>query len=172
MNRSKNIEQYWGLVDVVLDSLLATQSMRQYKYMREDLHSEGTIGLIRGLDNYKPMGAQKVTYLSLRIRGAILDYLKKNRRHEKPDVDINYIYETTPDESETYEEGDNALVEKYEPKDPINKAIYHRLIMGGASQMDIANEFGVSRTAIKLRKLRLLKSLKQKMLDNKEIELC
>lgn len=164
MTRREQIENYWGLVDVVLDSLLSQTDYRAYKYLRGELHSEGTVGLIKGIDTYKEgKGARRSSYYSLKIRGFILDYLRKERKHLSPDVDINTMGDIIADESEPYKESDGSLVAKYEPKHKIDNVIYHRILMGGSTCREIGDLFGVSKDNIKKRKRRLIVKLRKQM---------
>ena len=45
-------------------------------YLYQDLYSEGTLGLVEAARRYQPRNAKFVTYAYIRIRGAILNYLK------------------------------------------------------------------------------------------------
>ena len=52
---------------------------------REDLEHQGALGLLAALDNYDPgKGVKFETYASIRIRGAIIDYLRKQDLLSRP----------------------------------------------------------------------------------------
>ncbi len=52
---------------------------------REDLEHQGILGLLAALDNFDPdKGVKFETYASIRIRGAIIDYLRKQDLLSRP----------------------------------------------------------------------------------------
>ncbi len=52
---------------------------------REDLEHQGVLGLLAALDNFDPdKGVKFETYASIRIRGAIIDYLRKQDLLSRP----------------------------------------------------------------------------------------
>lgn len=52
---------------------------------REDLENQGALGLLSALDNFDPSkGVKFETYASIRIRGAIIDYLRKQDALSRP----------------------------------------------------------------------------------------
>ena len=52
---------------------------------REDLEHQGVLGLLAALDNFDPgKGVKFETYASIRIRGAIIDYLRKQDILSRP----------------------------------------------------------------------------------------
>jgi RNA polymerase sigma factor FliA len=52
---------------------------------REDLEHQGALGLLAALDNFDPgKGVKFETYASIRIRGAVIDYLRKQDLLSRP----------------------------------------------------------------------------------------
>jgi RNA polymerase sigma factor for flagellar operon FliA len=73
--RDQVIVRYIPIVKYVIGRL--NLSVRNRTEL-EDIHSAGIIGLIRALEDFKPeKNASFKTYATLRVRGHILDYLRK-----------------------------------------------------------------------------------------------
>lgn len=171
MKREDKIIKYYGLIEVILDKLLSIPYYKPFKYMRDDLHSEGMLGLIAAIDTYDVARETKeVTYISLKVRGYIINLIRKQRRYESPliDIDDKTLQNIAAEEEEEYVE-EYDLIEKYEPEDEINKAIYHRCIMGSTTCQAIADEFGINRDSAQKRKRRLLKRLKIQISNGEKI---
>lgn len=170
MNREGKIIKYYGLIDVILDKLLTVPYYHPYKYMRDDLHGEAVLGLIAAIDTYdKGRETKEVTYISLKVRGYIINLIRKQRKYESPLIDIDdKTLQNIPDEGEPYVEPDYELIDLNEPTDEINKAIYHRCLMGSTTCQSISDEFGISRDSVQKRKRRLLKRLKKQIIIGEE----
>ncbi len=169
-NRDIKILRYYGLVEVVIDRLLTKGYYKPFRRLRDDLIGEGQLGLIRAIDTFDPTkGAKITTYVSLKVRGYALDYIRKYRRITTPEVDIDnealqrkFMEELSYDPwSEVVMEEKFDLIDAHCPTDPINAEIYHRIIMGGLTCKQLAVELDVSLNSIKKRKKRLLLKLKK-----------
>ncbi len=171
-SREEKILRYYGLVEVVIDRLLSKGYYKPFRPLRDDLIGEGQLGLIQAIDTYDPSkGAKVVTYISLKVRGYALDFIRKHRRITTPEVDIDnealqrkFIEELSYDPwNEEEREERFELIDKYEPKDEINRKIYHLVVMGGLTCKELAEEFQVSLNCIKKRKKRFLIRLHKEM---------
>ena len=164
--RNDMIEAFYPLVHLVVDAMIAG-GYKKYRQHRDDLVSEGTIGLIKATEKYDPgKGASEVTYFSRGIRNHVKDYVVRFEKKSDPLVSIYNVEHLIPnEEEEEYVDPDFTLINKYEPKDPINKEIYHRILMGGMSNGDLAKELGVTKNTIRLRKRRLIKRLRDQMME-------
>jgi RNA polymerase sigma factor (sigma-70 family) len=166
--RDLTITKHFGLVEVIIDRLLSKGNYKTFRRLRDDLIGEGMLGLIMAVDTYDPdRGAKLTTYISLKVRGHALDYIRKYKRVTTPEVDIDnaalqrkYVEElsynpwTWEDVVEKFD-----LIDKHEPDDRVNRKIYHRIIMGGMTCKELAVELGQSLNSIKKRKKRLLTRL-------------
>lgn len=73
--RNEIIVKYMPLVKHIVKKLIVSDAA-QSEY--EDLISQGVIGLIDAIEKYQPSkGVKFETYATLRIRGEIIDYLRK-----------------------------------------------------------------------------------------------
>jgi RNA polymerase sporulation-specific sigma factor len=172
MSREELIGMHYGVVDIIVDKILSQEYYSQFKQMRDDLHSEGTIGMIKAIDNYdETRGAKLITYISLRIRGYVLNHIAKHIREVSPLVDIENIDSVSShdpfEEEVAIEQFD--LINKYEPKHLIDKEIYHRILMGGSTTREIANEFNITKNAIKKRKARLIAKLREQITEGERL---
>ena len=160
--RKRIIENYYPLVDVVIDKLLSLERYKSYRYLREDLVSEGYIGLIYGIDTYdKERGTKPVSYFSMCIRGRALNFIKKHTAISNATV---YIEDTNLDFQ--YEEGDYdedwvTFVDKYEPEDELEKRIYHEILMGSSTYQELATDMGLPRGTVCF----AVHSLKKKLIE-------
>lgn len=169
--RQRMITNYHGLVEVVVDKLLAHPNYQHFRFMRDDLLGEGYLGLILAIDTYKKgKGTTIVTYISMKVRGRSIDCIRKHKRLTTPLIDIGnttienltakeYDYE----EELVSEEAQYELIDQYEPKNEINKEIYHTQLMGSATNQEVADTFGVSINSIKKRKARMKSDLRDKL---------
>lgn len=170
--RKAEIEAYYPLVEVVVKALYKDKSFKQLIQFYGDLVGEGALGLIKGVESYDPdKNSSKVSWYSRKIRTEVLNYIKtfENNGRVPVDVCIDDI-EIAEEYKEPYEDPDFTLIDQYEPKDEINQAIYHRILMGNATQREIAEEFGVSKKAIEMRKRKLIIRLKKQMENNNVLE--
>lgn len=89
-NRDKTIEEYIPLVKYIASRIIIGKS----KYVEyEDLVSYGIIGLIDAMNKFDiSKGAKFSTYASIRIKGAILDELRKNSPLPKTALDKLSLY--------------------------------------------------------------------------------
>jgi RNA polymerase sigma factor (sigma-70 family) len=170
MTRDEKIVQYYGLIEVILDKLLTTPYYQQYRYMRDDLHGEGMLGLIDAIDTFDPeRKVKEVSYVSLKVRGYVINLIRKQRKYKAPLIDIdNRELENMAAPEPKEEEDDYTLVDRYEPTDTINKAVYNQCIMGTVTCQSVADEFGLSRDSVQKRKRRLLKRLKKQIIIGEE----
>lgn len=173
--REETITAYYGLVEVVVDKLLFSPPYRNFVFLRDELHSEGVVTLIDAIDNFDSSKEVKlVTYISARIRGTFLNYIRKHKRESLPLRHISNmtvsqnLEELTTDPWKEVEENSFNLIDKYEPKGEVDKAVYHQIIMGSATFQEVADEFGISKAAVKMRKQRLLKNLKREMIKDED----
>jgi len=73
--RNALVEQYHGYVDQVVSRLIRV--MRLPPMLKDEFVSAGLFGLIEAAGRYKPERGQKFkTFAFLRIRGAIIDYIR------------------------------------------------------------------------------------------------
>ncbi len=73
--RNALVEQYYSYVDLVVSRLI--RSMRLPAPMKEEFISAGLFGLIEAAGRFKPeRGLEFKTFAFLRIRGAVIDYIR------------------------------------------------------------------------------------------------
>jgi len=73
--RDKLVEEYYGYVDVVVSRLI--RSMNLPVQLKDDFVSAGLFGLIDAAGRFKPERGQNFkTFAFLRIRGAVIDYIR------------------------------------------------------------------------------------------------
>lgn len=165
MTRDERIIGYYGLVDVVVDKMLASSTYRYYRSYRDDLIGEGTIGLILGVDKYdSTKGASEVSFYSRGIQQSVKNYIYRVLNREENPVDITKIDQTiltaTDDLSEIEEEPlgkwaiDRGLLTERE------RRIYDDVIIGGMSMKDLSIELGCNARNLRQQKFKLIKRLK------------
>lgn len=175
IRRDKIIMNYYGLVDVVVDKLLSHPNYKHFRFLRDDLIGNGYVSLINAIDTYKKgKGTTLVTYISMKVRGGSINLIRKYKRDTIPLVNLEdrtvkdlaseAIYNEKLANKDMEEEWE--LIDKFEPKDPIEKALYHTHIMGSATHAEIAEEFGVKRNTVVKKKARLLAKLKKQIEEN------
>lgn len=75
--RNTLVEQYYGYVDIVVARLI--RSMRLPLPMKDEFVSAGLLGLIEAAGRFKPeRGEDFKTFAFLRIRGAVIDYIRSS----------------------------------------------------------------------------------------------
>jgi RNA polymerase sigma factor for flagellar operon FliA len=73
--RDKLVEEYYQYVDIVVSRLI--RAMRLPPPMKEEFVSAGFVGLIEAAGRFKPERGQEFkTFAFLRIRGAVIDYIR------------------------------------------------------------------------------------------------
>jgi RNA polymerase sigma factor (sigma-70 family) len=181
LTNKKEAERYIGLVDVVVDSYIKHALKGRMRYLREEMMGEGYIGLMEALDKYDPnKNASKITYISVVIRWKLYHLVHAHIRKEKNErrlVDTLYkkleeeLAHTDPlpktkeevqeEERERYELMDR-LVEEIE--DPSRKEIFLSTIVDKLkTNKELAKEFNTTEAAIKMRRSRLIKSLRKQL---------
>ena len=178
--RNQELELYYSLIEVVVRKFLQVHGYKHLKQHAPDLIGEGTVGLMKGIESYDPnKGSSKVSWYSQKIRSEIMHYIRDFEQGGRVpwNISIDDLKDkNVPDELiynmklEEPEEESFGLIEEYEPEDEINKAIYHRILMGEATQREIADEFGVSKKAIEMRKRKLVKRLQKQMEQDNVLE--
>ena len=163
--RHKKIEEYYPLVELVVRSILS-KGYKRFKQHWNDLISEGSIGLIKGVDQYREDGgASEVSYYSRKIKTHVLNYLRDFEGKSTPLRDIETVdfSKLLIEEEVPYVDPDYTLIDKYRPEHPIDNEIYERQLMGNTTNRELAEDVGVSRNAIILRKRKLKKKLRDKI---------
>lgn len=169
--RKEYIESWIGLVDVVVNSLLKQRKYSTYKNIKDDLISVGYEGLIEAIDKFdKNKKIKPVTFYAVVIRNKVIDYIRKENRLRHSLTYISFIEDKSEEEEEEYNEEWVDFVDKYEPDNDIDKAIYHQNIMGNDSIRELALELNVNPPLIKKRKARLLKKLKKLILEQEDFD--
>ncbi|WP_249030353.1 RNA polymerase sporulation sigma factor SigK [Tannockella kyphosi] len=159
------------------------------KDLQEDLISIGTVGLIKGVDNYKPEHKTKLaTYVARCIENEILMHLRTNKKTSL-DVSMNEIIGSDKDGSEIILEDlipdkQIPILDQIVQNDSINKLkqYYHILTTRELktitmryglnqttvyTQKQIAKELNISRSYVsRLEKRALIKLLKEYLKDN------
>jgi RNA polymerase sigma factor for flagellar operon FliA len=75
--RDKLVVEYYSYVDVVVSRLI--RAMRLPPTLKEDFVSAGLFGLIEAAGRFKPERGQEFkTFAFLRIRGAVIDYIRSS----------------------------------------------------------------------------------------------
>lgn len=170
MKRKEIAEMYFGLVSDVVNAYLLERNLKWRRELREELLSEGYVYLMKAIDTYDPTrGAQFHTYASKKITGHFVNYVRRLLKEESVTVQVSSISDSKLDEgvrdAKEYERGSFELIDYYEPEDEINKVIYHQIIMGNSTYQEVANEFGISKTAVNTRLSRLKKRLRLQMMS-------
>ena len=103
----------------------------------EDIMQIGYTGLIVAAQNYTPLdGASFASYASIRIRGAIVDYLRKSSNLCRTTIQVKKKY--------------NQAVEKLE-----------RQLLRQPNRLEIADEMDMSVSAVKVSAHRTMKKIKK-----------
>jgi RNA polymerase sigma factor (sigma-70 family) len=170
MNKKKLVEEWYPLVELVVNRMLQG-GYKNLKQHRDDLISEGVIGLYNGIETFiKGAGSSEVSWYSRKIKTAIQSYIRDYEGKGGSSCDISIDDIQIPDEGGQYVDPDFEMIDKYEPEDEVRKAIYHRILMGGATYKDLAKEFGLTPQAVRRRKQKLMKSLKKQMEQDQILE--
>ena len=143
MNKKEVIAAWYPLVTLVVNKMLQSD-YRFLKQHRDDLISEGTLGLIKSLDTYEEgKGSSEVSYYSRGIRQAVMNYIRDYEGGTPRYISIDDI-EIPMEETEAYVEPDFTLVDKYEPEDEIKKVIYHRILLGDDTYREVGNDLNLN----------------------------
>ena len=161
----------------------------EYKGNTDDLISIGTIGLIKGIDSYRPQKKVKLTtYAAKCAENEILMYFRSNKKynnnislndvigHDKDGGDITLIdvlKEETESPIKTIEYNDNiAHLSKYltvlnKRELEIIKMRYGLLNTSEKTQKEIAKKLGISRSYVsRIEKRALIKMLREFIKNN------
>lgn len=166
--RDKDLIEYYDLIDLVTNKFLKRNPL--LRNQKDDLISEGTLGLINSIGTYrKDKGASKVTYYSKGIRNYIYNYSKRVYKRMRNEVYIDTIenLQTTPEEEDHVDQ----MFELYDelmPTDKIDRLVYVQNLTGGSSIQDIALELDMPYRSVWNRRARLLNKLKKVMEDSNE----
>jgi len=181
LSNKREAERYIGLVDVVVDSYIKHSLKGHMRYLREEMMSEGYIGLMEALKKYDPSKkASKITYISVVIRWRLYhlihSFIKKEKNERRlidnlfKDLEEELVYyDMIPKtEKEKHEEE----VEKYklidrltnEIKDPATKEIFLNTVVDKLkTNKELAEELGLTVAAVKMRRSRLVKKLRKQL---------
>ena len=180
--RNKLIEHNWRLVAHIVKKY-------ESKGNTDDLISIGTIGLIKGIDSYRPQKKVKLTtYAAKCAENEILMYFRSNKKynnnislndvigHDKDGGDITLIdvlKEETESPIKTIEYNDNiAHLSKYltvlnKRELEIIKMRYGLLNTSEKTQKEIAKKLGISRSYVsRIEKRALIKMLREFIKNN------
>lgn len=122
---------------------------------REDLLSAGTLGLLKGIRNYEPRkGATLKTYARWRIRGAILDELRRAAGSVRRGVPAKFLSLDHADIEDEYQESPSDAAERSDNRELLavclrrlpkqSRTVVTLFYFEGRTQPDIGRRFGVS----------------------------
>jgi RNA polymerase sigma factor (sigma-70 family) len=159
------VTAHFNVVAIIVDKLLSKQGYRHFRWMRDELLSEGYYALTRAATKFKEDGgASFVTYASRLIHGYVVNLAARQwkRDSQQSDIDLKNV------PMEEYEEPEEdpyrlSLIEELEPYTEYQKDIFYKLIIDGQTSMSLAKERGVSEAAVKAAKLKLIKKFRKEL---------
>jgi RNA polymerase sigma factor (sigma-70 family) len=153
--RGAIIEKHLPLVESIVDSLIRGRQgeLAGLGLEREDLVSEGMIGLVKAVDSFNPLrGATVATWITTKVRGAVLDAL--GGTEDAADVPV------LPDDAERAEaalvsEPDEARIDARLLVEPALATLYPHVrraiklhFLEGLSRIEVAREMNMSRVHV------------------------
>lgn len=168
--RKKILEDHYGLVFITVKKWIKIRKRRGLVYYdKEELIGVATEALVKAIDSYRPTkGSRFGFYARKRMEWDLNKYyervIKKVKDKEvyvPEEILENIAWEDVEEEQES---NAYALVDLYEPTDEIDKSIYHELILSNYSTIkEVAGDHGVTVPAVKMRKQRLIKKLREEL---------
>ena len=161
-------EDFFGMVEVVVDEFLSRERNRRWQGHREDLMGIGMIALRKSSLKYDPArGFQFNTYASNSIRYEMIAHIKKLQRREEIEVPIDSLVDTDdePRTEHNYEENDDydGIIEGLAPKDKLDRIIYYGLIIHSDPKAEVAKAAKVTIRKAGYMKKRIIKEIQLKM---------
>ena len=159
------VESHWGLVMVVVNSLLKIKKYSKYRAHKDDLIGVAALALTEAERKFDPTrGVQFKTYASARMRGDLYSEIQRLAVVEYHEVHIEEYSNIADTKEERKDEGElYDLVDSLEPEGEYEKAIYWRTIIGDGGIKPIAKEFHKGVTTTRTTRNKLLKQLEEKL---------
>jgi len=161
-------EDFFGMVEVVVDEFLSRERNRRWQNHREDLMGIGMIALRKSSLKFDPArGFQFSTYASNSIRYEMIAHIKKLQRREEIEVSIDSLVDTndeprTEDDYEEHEDYDG-IIEGLAPSSKQDRIIYYGLIVYGEPKAEVAKAAKVTIRKAGFMKKRIIKEIQLKM---------
>lgn len=131
------------------------------EYWRLELISEGLCALLEAYDRFdRTRGVGFAAYASFRVRGAMLDLLRREMRHADRVVELEHALSAAvePEETDYRLELVRAALDRLDQRD---RRIIEAILLEGLTQREVAAELGVSPPRINQLYHRALKRLRE-----------